>query len=234
MAWHTPVWYWLAHAALGSFVILVFGGLAVRLCREPARRIRLIELTLLGVLLVPWLSGLPGTPRWSLGWLSEPPTEEAARAPVEDGPTPAGGANAVATGEPPVAAPRGDSRADRPYERPASAERPANAKPQATATPRETDPQPETRFSVSLAVVGVYLVLATLLLLRWLVGVGQLLRLCRSAVPPPSGVVRLLRAVAGPAAERVRLLASDRVRLPIMFCWWRPIIVLPADLCRDG
>src|SRR4051794_37157684 len=113
MAWHTPLWYWLTHAALGSLVLLALGGLAVRLCREPARRIRLIELTLLGVLLVPWLSGLPGTPRWSLGWLSEPHGEKAARAPVEDGPDPV----AVATGGAPVAAPQGDSRAGRPYER---------------------------------------------------------------------------------------------------------------------
>src|SRR3954452_8364001 len=129
MAWHTPVWYWLAHAALGSFVLLAVGGLAVRLCREPARRIRLIELTLLGSLLVPWLSRLPGTPRWSLGWLSEPQTGEVARTPAEDGPGPVGGGNAGATGGSPVAAPRGDSRAGRPYERPVSAER--LAKPQA-------------------------------------------------------------------------------------------------------
>src|SRR3989440_12279745 len=113
MTWHTPVWNWLAHAALGGFVILVLGGLAVRLCREPARRIRLIELTLLGVLLVPWLSRLPGTPRWSLGWLSESPTEEAVQAPADDSPGPAGGGNAVATSGSPVAAPRGDSRAGR-------------------------------------------------------------------------------------------------------------------------
>src|SRR5262252_6505715 len=91
MAWHTPVWYWLAHAALGSLVILALGGLAVRLCREPARRIRLIELTLLGCVLVPWLSRLPGTPRWSLGWLDGPPAEEAAAAPAADGPATMGG-----------------------------------------------------------------------------------------------------------------------------------------------
>src|SRR6266540_2151904 len=230
MAWHTPLWYWLAHAALGSFVILILGGLAVRLCREPARRIRLIELTLLGSLLVPWLSRLPGTPRWSLRWLGEPPTEDVEPAAGDAGPVGGGGAGEVraAVLEPDV------PRLGEPAERPASAERSANAKPQAMAAPPETDPKPVAAwFSVSLAVVGVYVALAGFFLLRWLVGVGQLLRLCRSAVPPPSGVVRLFRAVAGPAAGRVRLLASDRVRLPIMFCWWRPVIVLPADLCRD-
>src|SRR5207248_1617183 len=129
---------------------------------------------------------------------------------------------------PPVVLPQGDSRAGRPYEHP------ANAKPQAGGMPLEAAARPVTWFSPSLAVVGVYVALAIVLLLRWLVGLGQLLHLCRSAMSPPSGVMRSFRAVAGPGAERVRLLVSDRVRLPIMFGWWRPVIMLPADLCRDG
>src|SRR5207302_8833930 len=51
---------------------------------------------------------------------------------------------------------------------------------------------------------------------------------------PRPAVAGACREVAGPAGGRVRLLASDRAALPLMFCWWRPVIVLPADLCRDG
>src|SRR5437588_854633 len=128
MTWHTPVWHWLAHAAVAALVILSAGGLAVRLCREPARKALLIELTLLGCLLAPWAG----------------------------------------------------------------------------------------------------------LLLRWRAGAVQLAWLCRSAGAPPAAVARVFREVAGPAGGRVRLLASDRAALPLMFCWWRPVIVLPARLCRDG
>ena len=36
------------------------------------RRLRLIELTLLGCLVTPWLSLLPGLPQWGLGWMNRP------------------------------------------------------------------------------------------------------------------------------------------------------------------
>src|SRR5438132_14434281 len=77
MAWHIPFGVWLAHAALGGLLVFGAGCLAARLCREPVRRLRLIELTLLGCLLVPWLSLVSGLPQWSLGWLasSEPVAE---------------------------------------------------------------------------------------------------------------------------------------------------------------
>ena len=63
MAWHVSLWHWLAHAALGAFLVLAVGCPAVRLCRQPVRRLRLAELTLLGCLLAPWLSLAPGLPR---------------------------------------------------------------------------------------------------------------------------------------------------------------------------
>ena len=52
MAWHVPFWNWLAHAAVGALVVLAAGCLAAACCRQPVRRLRLIELTLLGCLLV--------------------------------------------------------------------------------------------------------------------------------------------------------------------------------------
>jgi len=66
MAWHVGLWYWLAHAALGGSLILALGCLAVRAVRQPVRRLRLAELTLLGCLLAPWLILLPGLPRFFL------------------------------------------------------------------------------------------------------------------------------------------------------------------------
>src|SRR5262245_43219509 len=66
MSWHISVWYWLLHAALGSFLILGSACLAALVCRQPVRRLRLIELTLAGCLLVPWLVLVPGLPRWPI------------------------------------------------------------------------------------------------------------------------------------------------------------------------
>ena len=32
----------------------------------------------------------------------------------------------------------------------------------------------------------------------------------------------------------MRLLMSDRIELPLMFSWWRPVVVLPGNLCGQG
>ena len=69
MSWYTAVWHWLAQAALGGTLILLAGCLAVRLVRQPVRRLRLIELTLLGGLAVPWLTYVSALPHWSAGLL---------------------------------------------------------------------------------------------------------------------------------------------------------------------
>src|SRR5262245_1793849 len=68
MAWHLTVWNGLAQAALSSFLVLGLGCLAAGLCRQPVRRLRVVELTLVGCLLVPILGRLPGWPRWPVGW----------------------------------------------------------------------------------------------------------------------------------------------------------------------
>jgi len=56
MAWHAVVWHLLAHAFLDGFIILGLGSLAVCCCRQPIRRLRIIELALVGALLVPCAS----------------------------------------------------------------------------------------------------------------------------------------------------------------------------------
>src|SRR5713226_7881146 len=78
MAWHTPWMIWLAQAAFIGLVLLIAGCLGVLLCRQPVRRLRLMELTLVACLLAPLLSLCPGVPRLSLGWL-RPASEEQAK-----------------------------------------------------------------------------------------------------------------------------------------------------------
>ena len=65
MVWHILFWRWLAHAAVGGLIVLGTGSLAARLCRQPVRRARLVLLTLIGGVLVPWVGMLPFAPRWS-------------------------------------------------------------------------------------------------------------------------------------------------------------------------
>ncbi len=230
MAWHTPVWHWLAHGALWGLLFLVAGSLALRLVREPARRIRLVELTLLACLLAPWAGYLPGVSRWSLGWLDAPGPEQPP--PADPAPAPLAGGDTLAVPAPAPAgvAGVGSGPGARPPTVPGGGTvREEGATPQAA----ETEPQPA-RPSLPLLLVIAYAAGASVLLLRWLAGVVQLARLCRTASPAPPAVARLFRSIAGPRGEGVRLVASEGVGLPLMFCWWRPVILLPAGLCDDG
>jgi hypothetical protein len=226
MAWHTPFWYWLAQAALAGALILVGGCLAVRLCRQPARKLRLAELTLLGCLLAPWLAGLPGLPHWHLGLLGEAPPEQAAPAVAEETPggstTPAGPPPVVAKVAPPTTPSVGPEKTLTPPQSPEMPSTPVGPAP------------PSRRLPLSGLLVLAYAVVAGWLLLRWLAGVAQLVRLYRGAGPTPPAVHRLFRRIAGPGGEGVALLASGRTASPLMFYWWRPVIVLPADLCDDA
>ena len=62
MSWSVPCYAWLVSAAIQSFCVLLAGSLILLCVREPVRRIRVIELTFWGCLLVPCLGLIPGYP----------------------------------------------------------------------------------------------------------------------------------------------------------------------------
>ncbi len=66
MAWHIAIYTLLVHAALASLLLLALATAAVLLTAQPARRIRIIELTLAGLLVLPLVALVPGVPRWSI------------------------------------------------------------------------------------------------------------------------------------------------------------------------
>ena len=68
MPWTESVYFWLVHSALVSLAVLLIGSGAVLLCRQPARRLRIIALTLAGCLVTSWLGLIPGYPRLEVGW----------------------------------------------------------------------------------------------------------------------------------------------------------------------
>ncbi|MFN0050591.1 MAG: M56 family metallopeptidase, partial [Planctomycetales bacterium] len=56
--------------AVVSSILLVLGSLAALCCRQPIRRMRVIEFTLASCLVAPLVSLAPGLPRWTLPWMS--------------------------------------------------------------------------------------------------------------------------------------------------------------------
>ena len=67
MSWCGLVYPWLVHSALISLMVLIVGSGAALLCRQPTRRARIIELSLAGCLVAPWLGMIPGYPQLAVG-----------------------------------------------------------------------------------------------------------------------------------------------------------------------
>src|SRR6185369_9754549 len=56
----------LVRMTVGSLLLLVLATIAVLLIRQPARRIRVIQGTLIGLVALPLLMLVPGYPRWQI------------------------------------------------------------------------------------------------------------------------------------------------------------------------
>ena len=90
MAWPVSAWDLLLQSAAGGLLVLAFGAAAVRLCRQPVRRARLIVLAVAGALAVPCLGSIGVGLRiplripagaWRAGEPSPPATEVPAPVP---------------------------------------------------------------------------------------------------------------------------------------------------------
>lgn len=229
MTWHLSFLYWLIHSALSTLLLLAAGCLAVQLCRQPVRRLRVVELTLLGCLLAPWLNFAPGLPHFTLGWLKSAP-EETTTPTSADRAAPKFDASESARETPPLPV---AALADEDYSNRFSLST-SPAEPESLVIETARARASAAGFSPSLLAVFAYLGLTAAFLLWRLAGILKLRFLYRSTRPASTEAVELLEQIAGPAGRRVRLRVSDRIELPLMFGWLRPVIVLPAALCRCG
>ncbi len=224
MTWHLAVCTWLAHAAVGGSAVLLVGCLALRAFRQPARRLRLIELTLLGCLLVPLAARLSFLPHWSAGLFGSAPATEV----TADGTGPGGTADDDDTGA--VAMPA---------VAPPAAEAPAgHADTAAAPAPPAPDKAPSWMSfewpAPSLLVALLYAAGVAFVGGRWLMGVVRLRRLVRGARRVSPHVARAFWKVAGIRGLRVEILMTDRVSLPLTFGVRRPVILLPEAMCADA
>jgi beta-lactamase regulating signal transducer with metallopeptidase domain/protocatechuate 3,4-dioxygenase beta subunit len=229
MAWHIPFWHWLVHAALGGLLVLGAGCLAAALCRQPVRRLRLIELTLCGCLLTPWLSLLSGLPQWSLGWLG--PSEKPAVARLPDEPATMARADERERLERAMLTARAEHSKE---ENAATASVPPPLSSEPAPAPTEVPQRAAVAPSTPAVIVAAYIVLAAGFLVWWLVGLARLVLLLRSTAPVLPQVAALFQEITGGAGSSVRLLTSEGLDLPLTFTWRRPVILLPLTLCRAG
>ncbi|VTR93551.1 Peptidase M56 BlaR1 OS=Planctomyces brasiliensis (strain ATCC 49424 / DSM 5305 / JCM 21570 / NBRC 103401 / IFAM 1448) GN=Plabr_3892 PE=4 SV=1: Peptidase_M56: CarboxypepD_reg: CarboxypepD_reg [Gemmata massiliana] len=238
MSWDVFTPDWLVRAAGGGFVILALAALAVRRCQQPADRVRIAGLALVGAVLVPVVALIPGLPQLSLAVLPI----EVAQAPVPE-PAPAPLLPPVAVEDAPAFRPASEpttSSVELKTPAPVPASAPSTSPTaeatqtvaravQATEVITTLAPAPQSAFSVARVVLIGYGALTGAFLVWSLVGLWRLFLLWRSTREAPAEAVALLREIAGPAADSALVLISDRLESPVAFGGWRPIIVLPAS-----
>jgi RNA polymerase sigma-70 factor (ECF subfamily) len=200
-----PLHVWLFDAivslAAASFALLAAAALVVGLLREPARRVRVIELTLVGLALLPLLTFVPGYPRWFPGRA----TEDHGKAAIAETP---GGEESAAGVDSENAGQRTDATTESRQVRPAAPEASSVWNP---------------RFLLVIAFgIGSALMVVWSLVGRWAVR-----RMLSIAVPAGARARVLLREAAGARSDRVQLLECHLVAQPCAFAWWRSAIVLP-------
>lgn len=196
---------WLFDSALASTLVLLVGAAAMAWVRQPARRQRLGEWTLLGCLLIAGISALPGLPRLSLG-LIDPP----ALRPIAAGP--AVGIEIAARQSSPT--PR------------------ALAEPAGRSDATLPGLWQSLAIHWTTLAASAYGLLAAGALVRVLAGHLQLWRLARAAQQPPRWLCDLWLPLAAGLPRRVQLRLSARVSRPICFGLGRPVVLLPARLAR--
>ena len=206
MPWSESLYPWLGYSAVVSLAVLVLGCGGVLLCRQPARRLRIIELTLAGCLISPLLAIIPGYPHLSVGiWAAVPLQRQAVSTPSPAEPAALG----------------------------SHLQPPAAPSPVRTLPPSSVAEPPVRGWNVASWIVVLYLSGVAVAVFWWLVGVAALARIVWTAEPAPPRCRALLAAIAGRRADRVSLLTSPRASQPFAFAWGRAAIVLPQNLGED-
>lgn len=216
MSWGESLGAWLAGSALASLVVLAIGSGALLICRQPVRRLRIIELSLLGCLVVPWLGTIPGYPQWGFSLRPNGP-----RQPREALPPPSARLEVV----PSVSQPE------------AMLQPVSNLLIPASVRPAEV---PARAGYVASWLLGLYVLGVGLGIAWWLAGIALLARILARAQVASPRCQQLLAEIAGRRGARVLLLTSGHVKQPFTALGmagrllpYRPVIVLPANLCED-
>ena len=242
MSWDVFALEWLARAAAGGFILLAAAAVAVRCCRQPADRVRIIGLALPGALLIPWVALIPGLPRWDLAVLPAERVSQALVTTPEPPPSQADHASQFVPMTVPETLNETILADTTPQPAPSAAFTSEHTKTgtisvsQLSVTPEPTaagDTVPV--WTAAQVVVCAYALLSALALIWVSVGLWRLYLLWRTARPAPADLIALLREIGGPAADGVQLLVSPRLDSPVAFGGWRPIILLPESaLNSDG
>ncbi len=263
MPWYVALYELLLHVSLCSLLLSALAWCAVCILRQPARRIGVIQWAMIGLMALPAIALVPGYPRVAVlpAWEVEPdgtevkafPAKPETGSPLEKlhSAKPSalpGGRTANHADVPPIHVQTPPAiNSPQMVAAEATPLRSDDAPPHATrvsspTTKRSPDqfhatnasPPAERLADYRLWVVAIYLGGVAAMLGWSLLGVWSMRRLVASSQVADEHLRNVLRDLAGPASDRVRLLVSSRAAQPCAFGWWRPTIVLPQSLIESG
>jgi beta-lactamase regulating signal transducer with metallopeptidase domain len=219
---------WLARGAVGGLIVLAAGSLAARFCRQPVRRARIVNLTLLAAFAVPWLGALPVVPRWSAGFaLAKVSYPAADSGEIRAARSPGAPLGSIELTKPPVVFEIGEARLHSRVERTGQNVGDGGRKRRSWTSRLATAPW-------NIIVLTAYGALSAGMAAWWLFGQMLLWRVTRAARPARPEICDAFCEISGPPGRDVFLLESDMVELPFTFTWARPVVVLPRSLCDAG
>ena len=234
--WSESLDRWVLQSAIFGTVVLFLGAVALMFAKQPVYRIRIIQCTLWACLCVPILQHCDLLPGYSLELWRElnKPTEMANSAnavPTLNGSSPMsiGADNASVVSDPTKAAnsfPNKSlpfSNGDGHGQSASVAYDPGSVGRNASETISQSS---WLIFTVRL----VYLIGLGLSVSGLIVGWFARRRIVRGSQSADDYIRDTLRSIAGPKADRIRLLVSEHVSAPIMWGILRPTIVVPTRL----
>lgn len=224
---------WLLDTGMRVGIILLLGYLVMSLTRQPARRQRIAEWTFASALLLALLGVLPQFGHVSLRLITcnDPIGGDSESRVSSPHSIPLGGGRSVPTEgnprEPPLTTRSGP---------PASGMAAAPSRSHRSAAAEDSIQQPSVLLFASLSSWPVVVYAACcLLVLAWLgLGYWRLAHLVRDVCAPSPHVQELWDDLVSKVHLPVRLVVSSRVRQPLTFGLIRPVIIVPAILCRSG
>lgn len=222
---------WFLNSVIQISVVLLVGSVAIYSVRQPARRVRLGELTMVACLLVLMLSPIFASKQipWSVDFTLF--TDETAST------TPARVVGAVlqepATPRPPESVSADGSSF--------AYTRQLNTADQVVTEGSKVGPtviqQAHQRsagyWGIALRTFETCYLATSVAILSWLlVGNMRLVRLTRRARDPDAATQRLWRALTNGRQSGARLLVSERVSRPLSFGLFQPVVLIPKQLLR--
>ncbi len=227
---------WLQFAVAAALVL----GLAQWILRrfaQPADRIRLILLAIVTVMAIPICAALGPWPTWRLNWITPVDISQASPSerttPPNSPMAPAGEQKDFLKAELLTQDGQGWSAPSGTWSPELSPSMPApiagDSKPIAP---------PRSHLSLwdvaAIAIVAVHGFAVVHLLLEWAIGFVMLRRLRFAASPSTVDLDRQWNHVTQGHGKNVQRFVSHSIDTPLTFGWFRPIVLLPADLAEKG